>query len=327
MLNAPFGTLLGFASLSRSLSSPVFAQGFGGNVSVKLDRRRMAIKASGFRLSQVNAKEGFCILDYQRIAGIYGRGKNSSERKSDALVRSSVLAGGSKPSIETAFHSFLGTYVAHLHPVHLNVINCQKDAGRLIAKLFGKRAVFVNYAKPGHRLAALIREKARGRKNCIIFLQNHGVIISCPSKTGCRAKMLEIERVSLAYLRQRIRNFREFSYGKLTRVKGGTANLSPSAVSYSSDSSNAGRFLFPDAVVFSSGIFSGSGKISAMHGKGIIYRMPRGKACAIDEIISAHMYLLEFSEKLGKPRYLSRKDAAELISMESEKHRQKLAGV
>ena len=316
------------AALCRSLSSPAYAQGFGGNVSVKLGRGRMAIKASGFRLSQVSAKSGFCILDFHKIAALYENenGKSASEGESGAVISSSVLSGCEKPSIETAFHSFLGTYVAHLHPVHLNVISCQKGAGKIISELFGRGALFVEYAKPGHCLAARIKEKVRNRKGCVIFLQNHGVIISCGSEKECVAKMLEIERKSLAYLRARIRDFRKFSYSPLKRSGGRFANRSARAISYSSGAKQ-GKFLFPDAVVFSQGIFSGKGKIRAVEGLGIEYALPFSKAEAIDEIISAHLYLLEYSGKLGKPAYLSGKDAAELISMESEKHRQRKAGV
>jgi len=49
-----------FARMSQLIGArPDYVQGGGGNTSVKLDGGLMAIKASGFRLSQVTDSDGF----------------------------------------------------------------------------------------------------------------------------------------------------------------------------------------------------------------------------------------------------------------------------
>lgn len=48
-----------------------YVQGGGGNISVKLDSTLMAIKASGFRLSQITKQEGYVIVDYSKIKNYF----------------------------------------------------------------------------------------------------------------------------------------------------------------------------------------------------------------------------------------------------------------
>lgn len=324
-----FGSLKEFAHLCQSFNSVSLAQGFGGNASAKLSKEKMAIKASGVRLSGVSASSGFSLLQYQKIAGLYSGKLRVSEMKADQALSNAVLPGGEgKPSMEAGFHSFLGTYVVHLHPVHTNVITCQENGEEIISGIFGSSGLFwVDYAKPGHILACKIKEAVGDRKECTIFLQNHGVIVSSSKPGACISKIAEIEEKSAAYLGRKISGFRKFSCRKIVNCGDAFANSSDDARAYSSSLSIAGKFLFPDAVVFSQGIFSGKGRISAEPGRGICYRMPGKQAQAADETLSAHLYLLKYAEKLGSPRYLSKKEAAALLSMESEKHRQKLAGV
>ena len=49
-----------------------YVQGGGGNTSVKLDGL-MAIKASGYRLSQVTSRGGYAVLDLSALDAFFGR--------------------------------------------------------------------------------------------------------------------------------------------------------------------------------------------------------------------------------------------------------------
>ena len=48
-------------------NSPDLIQGGGGNTSVKLDDKLMAVKASGYRLNQITENEGFVVVNYNDI--------------------------------------------------------------------------------------------------------------------------------------------------------------------------------------------------------------------------------------------------------------------
>ena len=49
-----------------------YVQGGGGNTSVKLAGGKMAIKASGYRLSDVGTEQAYSVLDYQMLRSFYG---------------------------------------------------------------------------------------------------------------------------------------------------------------------------------------------------------------------------------------------------------------
>ena len=318
-----------FFGMCRSISSLSLSQGFGGNASAKLDGRRMLVKASGMRLSAVGPGKGYSVLEYPPIARLYSGRREADEKASTTRIAISVLAGGEKkPSMEAGFHSFLGTYVAHVHPVCFNAIASQKDAKRIFSSIFGKGGfIWVEYARPGHSLARAVRRATGGKKRCIIFLQNHGAIVSSENAEQCARQVKSIEAESFSYLGRRLPGLQAFKPSKLRRIRGGWLNPSKGAREFASDSKNAKYFLFPDAAVFFAGAWSAQSKIKAAEGKGVEYHLPNYLAEAANETLEAHLYVLEAARLLGKPLYLERAEIASLRAMESEKHRMKRAGI
>ncbi len=317
-----------FFSMSRALSSPQLAQGFGGNISTKLDADTMAIKASGFRLSDVKWNKGYCLLKYREVARVYRQAPYGNERRALGKIAGAVLPGcGGRPSMETGFHSFLGPNVVHLHPACFNAIACQKGAKKILSEIYGKRNfVWVKYSRPGHQLACAVRDAVGKRKECLIFLQNHGMIISSPDARECVRKAKEIERKAETYLKMNF-NAPSFSVAMLKKSKGGWINASPSAKAFAGNDANAWRFVFPDAAVFFSRSFSQGAKIRAIAKKGVEYLLSKKDARAANEIFCAHMFVLDVARKIGKPAYLPRSEISALCGMESEKHRRRAAGV
>ena len=96
-----------------------YVQGGGGNTSVKLENGLMAIKASGYRLADIQTDDGYAVLDYQAIQRFYQ--ENEPESFSDVEAAGSGCAKENtkaieglkalRPSVEAGFHSVLKTFV------------------------------------------------------------------------------------------------------------------------------------------------------------------------------------------------------------------------
>lgn len=139
-------------------------QAGGGNISFKY-KNLMAIKASGYSLSQVDVKTGYSIIDNE---------KYKDDIKQDYFVITTI-----KPSIETPLHSFLSKYTVHLHPIQINNILVRHDCKLVLQKLFPD-SLILDYCTPGEKLYNELKMKYSDQK--IIFLLNHGVIYTSDSR-------------------------------------------------------------------------------------------------------------------------------------------------
>ena len=168
-------------------------QAGGGNSSVKLDNDIMLIKASGFSLSEVELDKGYSKVVNQRIKDILNNNKllfieEKSEKDLYAatLINEVVYESLNRPSIETFLHSLLYQYTLHTHPLVVNSITCRKDWREVLSKLF-KNVLLVDYKTPGVELAIELKNslhsyyKLNKQNPNVIFLQNHGLIVSYES--------------------------------------------------------------------------------------------------------------------------------------------------
>lgn len=195
-------------------------QAGGGNTSVKLNNGQMYIKASGYSLSDVDETQGYSAVLTQDVAGIVRNkailteeDKRKRETLSADLVNKAVLHKNNRPSIETILHSVLKKYVLHTHPIVVNSVVIQKDWKEILSKIYGQEEIaLVNYETPGIDLAIALQNEI-DRFNevpTIIFLQNHGLIISADNSEEV------IEKTE--YVLSKIEKYLEvdFSHYKLT---------------------------------------------------------------------------------------------------------------
>lgn len=164
-------------------------QAGGGNSSVKLSPSHMLIKASGFQLAELNENIGWCETNPQIIVDFFSSDKNEITKESEKqLLTDSVLSGaanddgGSKqlrPSIEIFLHSVTQKYTLHTHPMVVNILTATDKGWQTLKELFPK-ALFVDYATPGIKLAAEYFKtfKAFGKMPDVLFLKNHGLVVS-----------------------------------------------------------------------------------------------------------------------------------------------------
>jgi ribulose-5-phosphate 4-epimerase/fuculose-1-phosphate aldolase len=181
-----------------------YVQGGGGNTSCKLDDHLMVIKASGLRLNQVTADQGYAVLDYANLRDFYIKNDPSSltdmEKQGAAAAIAAVRTIDGlhqlRPSVEAGFHSLLGAFVLHTHSVYANLAACAAE-GPYIAKeaLAGLPSglVFVPYINPGVPLTFAINAAsqaeiaAKGQAPAVIILENHGLIVTADTETACLA--------------------------------------------------------------------------------------------------------------------------------------------
>ena len=160
-------------------------QAGGGNSSVKLDDETMIVKASGINLSEVSSSSGYVDIRYQDIRDWFknidlsAKNKAQREQLGKEVLSLSANQQQGKPSIETFLHALLNTYTLHTHPVSVNAITALDNWKELLLEDFPD-SICVPYATPGIDLALRLVEAL---ENCevipqIIFLQNHGLIVS-----------------------------------------------------------------------------------------------------------------------------------------------------
>lgn len=158
-------------------------QAGGGNSSIKLDEKRMAIKASGVQLADVTEDSGYSIVDYPIIVQYMQDLIEGKTTETDKEILERALIEGKRSSIETFLHAITGRVTLHTHSTAVNVMTARMGGMERLKQLFPD-ALMVGYATPGVRLAELyyrtFQESCGGEKRQypIIFLKNHGVIVS-----------------------------------------------------------------------------------------------------------------------------------------------------
>ncbi len=174
-------------------------QAAGGNTSVKISDDLMYIKASGVRLCEVNEEYGASVVDYKIILEFLEKGRLDEAAEKNAL--SMALRQGTRPSIETFLHSFTGKYTLHTHPVAANVLLSSENGMKELKKLFPE-SLCVGYCTPGIKLGAEIYKayKSAAEPPEIIFLQNHGLIISGDSSEYVMNKTQEVLDIISDYI-------------------------------------------------------------------------------------------------------------------------------
>jgi NAD(P)-dependent dehydrogenase (short-subunit alcohol dehydrogenase family)/rhamnose utilization protein RhaD (predicted bifunctional aldolase and dehydrogenase) len=192
-----------WVEISRAVgANPDYVQAGGGNTSVKSpDGRTMAIKASGTALTAVSESEGWVELDVAAVLSILSRTDlatleaNEREARVFQHLTSSVVDGRGRPSVESALHAILERVVIHSHPVAANALNCGPGAKPLseITPPGELPPLWVPYTDPGWCLATAIKSAAeayRQKHGClppVIFMENHGLLVSAADARECLA--------------------------------------------------------------------------------------------------------------------------------------------
>jgi uridine kinase/ribulose-5-phosphate 4-epimerase/fuculose-1-phosphate aldolase len=142
----------------------------GGNISIK-SKGGLIVKASGYKMSDVNFYHGFCVCDIMGSVPIF-----DSESDYRNYIISSKKFGKGNPSMEVGFHmNMADKVIIHTHPLHLNALLCSKEGNDIIRELFSDLSYeYIEYTIPGMNLCNRL---ANLNEKHIIFLENHGLIV------------------------------------------------------------------------------------------------------------------------------------------------------
>lgn len=161
----------------------------GGNTSFK-NATTLWVKASGVTLADIDEK-GFAVLDRAKVKATLSQTYSTNPEKREEEVKNDLMASrldpinGKRPSVEAALHEMIPfPFVVHTHPFTVNSITCSQQGSQTISRLFGNRAIFVEYTDPGYTLAKKMEVRMQeyhqkfNKIPQMIFLENHGVFIA-----------------------------------------------------------------------------------------------------------------------------------------------------
>ncbi|MDI3547640.1 MAG: hypothetical protein PWR10_1292 [Halanaerobiales bacterium] len=340
--------LKGLELISQTVGDcPDLVQGGGGNTSAKLNDEVMAVKASGYKLNQVNRDEGYVKVNYRKILDYYQnvdlREDKDFEKESVEMVRNSVIPDQSKkslkPSIEAGFHSVLKKYVIHTHSVYANILCCIEKGEELVGKVFEDEEywpVWIPYTHPGFYLTLAVQETVSeynakyGQIPPVIFMENHGLIVTADDPEECISintavsdKIKAYFDIKEAYPRIEVEKVADSVYKSATRYLKEFFQNSNITNEYFE------RILYPDQIVYLGDNISINGeesKINIDTNQGeIIYKTNYNEALTIEETLTAYLYIIENIEKNNlQLKTMSPKYIKMIQDMEGEKYRKKI---
>lgn len=301
-----------------------WVQSAGGNTSVKDEDGNMLIKASGFRLSDINEKGGYVNVNYNGVREYF---KESNDAASNLeLIQgykphiTSCIQGDDTflPSMETGFHAVLKNYVVHTHPILLNAMLCSEDGIATLRKTFPE-ATFIPYVTPGYDLSKAIADSDQAP---IILLENHGLIThSNDLQEAIDLHQEVVQKLPIASIN--IPN-RPLEGAENRWIN----NYSVELLQFFGEK-DLNYHIFPDQTVFLHGKVSISDALAAvyidLHKGEIIYNMPEKKALSVNEVLLSVLWVLKLQNQENlKTHYLSQDESASILGLDMEKYRQSL---
>jgi len=331
-----------------------YVQGGGGNTSVKLSDGLMAIKASGFCLSDITPNSAYAVLDGAAVRDFYLSSEpeqfENVETAGSTKAKESVKVieglAQLRPSVEAGFHSILKTFVVHTHSVYANLAACAVNCKEICAAAFEGADYswgMVPYVDPGANLTFAIRNEMKrveaetGKVPGIIIMQNHGIIAHDDDPEAVLALHADAnERLAKAF------GITGNSFPKV-EIKEIEPGLYENATPYLTEALAGGAYteqflleqpLYPDQMVFLIGTF-GMDKAEVEEGQCVAYsdsgkvlmRMDAKKAQVLAETLTAVVFVINHIKAAGHPLSTMGEAAKNFIAnWESEKYRKSLAG-
>ncbi|GMA60644.1 putative oxidoreductase YuxG [Alicyclobacillus fastidiosus] len=163
------------------------------------------VKGSGSDLAEATERS-FTALRLSEVLPLFERDQMSDEEMVAYLARCMLDSKHPRSSIETLLHAFLPfPHVDHTHPDSI-ISLCCSDNGRLLAdEIFGDRAVWVPYIRPGFELSRMIGQAVRENPKCeLVLMEKHGLITWGDTSKACYANTKRIVAQAADYIAERL---------------------------------------------------------------------------------------------------------------------------
>lgn len=324
-------------------NNQAYFPGTGGNVSLKVGDV-MLIKASGKRIIHMNEKDGVVSLHHTPVISFFSNDvvNDEGEKESLKLINSLVRSGSTgRPSIETGFHTFLGTAVIHSHSAYVNMLTCSTSFEQLVETIFfGKDITYMclPYAKPGYHLTHTLLSVAQhlSHRPRVFFMQNHGVIVSAETMEDAVALHEKINTYILRYFSLDHTHYPRSSLKHLGDAFSESAT--PFLHTFVREESHLfgsieEHILFPDLSVFCDDVaivehFSNecTHKMTIERSTGKIrYMASNQEAHCIEENLVAYAFLMHYLKIHHlRPVFISKDAVGHIRNMEQERYRKML---
>ena len=318
-----------------------YTQGGGGNTSVKNDDKGlMLIKASGYRLVDINENTAFVAVDKKMISDYYENVdttvQKDYEKESAEVSKNSVVAldgvATLRPSVEVGFHAILKKYVIHTHSVYGNILTCSMEGEELAAKLFKDKDfgfIFLPYINPGFELTLAMKKKIEdyvaetGKYPEVIFMKNHGLVVNGDSIDRVKAVNTDVNET--------IRNY----FGLADNFR--QVNLTPTPTGFCSDTAIVKMFvaenqldkalldkypLYPDQLVYLNNILAYSPDTLVVNKGKVYYNTDIKQATTLEETLAAYLFVITTVKNANLTlSTMNEKEVSFINNWEAEKYR------
>jgi rhamnulose-1-phosphate aldolase/alcohol dehydrogenase len=174
---------------------------FGGNTGTKateLDFRgqptpTLWVKGSGSDLATMQRKD-FAGLRMADVEPLFARAAMSDEEMTAYLTQCLLRPGMPRQSIETLLHAFIpAAHTDHTHPDAIISLACSPNGPAWMRQIFGERAAWVDYVRPGFGLSRSIGLAVRENPGleCVV-MGKHGLVTWGDTQQACYDRTIAI---------------------------------------------------------------------------------------------------------------------------------------
>jgi len=316
-----------------------YTQGGGGNTSVK-NEGTMLIKASGYRLVDINETTAFVAVDKNAIKNYYESVdlsvEKDYEKESAEVSKNSVIPLDGivtlRPSVEVGFHAILKKYVIHTHSVYANLLTCSMEGESLAEKLFKDKDfgfIFLPYINPGFELTLAMKNKIEeyiketGKYPEVIFMKNHGLVVTGDYIERVKAVNTDVNETIRKYFGLED-NFRKVELSKTqTGFKSETAIVNDFVKANKLDKAVLDETpLYPDQLVYLNNILAHSPETMVVKDGSVYYNTDIKQATTLEETLAAYLFVVTTVKKANLTvSKMNEKEVYFINNWEAEKYR------
>ena len=292
--------------------------------------------------------KGYVVIDNSKL-------KRDIANANDNDITIYNVIGSKRGSIETFMHAILKKYTIHLHPIQLNQFLICKNARDICQSIYPD-GLIIDYLTPGIKVCQAIKQIYNNEK--VIFLINHGLIITCDSIDEIYTLLEDVLNKFEMELEQKVLlSLDKYKHtNTISRVINST--FLQENITYLCENILINHYLihkrnlfeenitFPDALIYCGMRILFVEEISLLPGALVDYKnlygeMPKiiviskdnniyitshslNKCKEIEEVLKANLFILDSEGKEREKNYLSMEEICFLNNWDAEKYRKLL---